>query len=72
MSAFIRRHRYILFLVLSLLLLSCGMASLLMYGRQQTLTCQRSAEALVMCTRQISWFKLFPLEAVRPVTVRRT
>jgi hypothetical protein len=69
MSAFIRRHRYVLLLVLSLMLLSCGMVSLLMYGRQQTLTCQRRADAPVTCTRQISWFKLFPLEAARTISL---
>lgn len=71
MPAFIRRHQHILSLVLGLTLLLCGTAALLLYGRQQTLTCQRNENAPLTCTRQISWFKLFPLEAVQVISSPR-
>lgn len=67
MEAFIRRHKHILSFVLGLTLLLCGTAALLLYGRQQTLTCQRGADAALTCTQQISWFKLFPLEVARVI-----
>lgn len=56
-----RRQTWLLLLLSSVLLL-CGLAAVVLYGRQQTLTCQRSADEQLTCRQQISWFKIIPLE----------
>lgn len=58
--------------MLSLTLFLCSMATLALYGRQQTLTCQRGMADQLLCIQQISWFNLFPLDAAQPIPSPQT
>ncbi len=67
MPAFTDRSKRILLGMLGLVLFLCGMAFLVLYGEQQTLTCQRDGKAMLTCRQQASWFNLFPLGATRVI-----